>query len=105
VDFENQSRGSTDLIVDLSGLFKPGHGAQFVPLAPSRILDTRTPGYPDARHRRPRRRSARPAQGRRHRRAQRRHRCDPQIVANAATVDTAVNGGEDLFNGSLAGSP
>lgn len=32
VDFENQSKGSTDLLVDLSGLFEPGTGAQFVPL-------------------------------------------------------------------------
>jgi hypothetical protein len=43
VDFKNTGSGSTDLVVDMSGLFEPGSGAAFVPLTPTRILDTRSP--------------------------------------------------------------
>jgi hypothetical protein len=42
VDFKNESSGSVDLIVDLSGLFESGSGSPFVPIAPERLLDTRT---------------------------------------------------------------
>jgi len=46
VDFENVSSGAADLIVDLNGLFEPGSGSAFVPLAPSRIFDTRAGAGP-----------------------------------------------------------
>ena len=42
VDFKNVSPGSVDLVVDLSGLFEKGSGSPFVPLAPERLLDTRS---------------------------------------------------------------
>lgn len=46
VDFTNTSGASVDLIVDLTGYFGSGPGFQypaaFVPLAPTRVLDTRT---------------------------------------------------------------
>jgi hypothetical protein len=43
VDFANQSSGSTDLIVDLTGYFSASapSGLVFVPLAPTRFMDTR----------------------------------------------------------------
>lgn len=41
VDFTNTSKGSTDLVVDLTGYFTAGSGASFVPIAPTRFLDTR----------------------------------------------------------------
>jgi hypothetical protein len=41
VDFKNSSPGSIDLIVDKYGTFSSGIGSAFVPLAPTRVLDTR----------------------------------------------------------------
>lgn len=41
VDFTNTSGGTADLIVDVTGYFSPGLGLGFVPISPSRLLDTR----------------------------------------------------------------
>lgn len=41
VDFTNGSGGSVDLIVDLTGYFTDGTGMGFVPINPTRVLDTR----------------------------------------------------------------
>ncbi len=38
------SAGSTQLIADVLGYFRPGDGARLLPLAPARLLDTRTDG-------------------------------------------------------------
>ncbi len=45
VDFTNTSAGSVDLIVDMSGYFTSGSGMAFVPIAPTRVLDTRLSQY------------------------------------------------------------
>jgi hypothetical protein len=46
VDFTNNSTGTTDLIVDFTGAFAASGGWAFVPMAPTRELDTRKPsGY------------------------------------------------------------
>jgi alpha-tubulin suppressor-like RCC1 family protein len=46
--FLYNNAGSVDLIVDLAGFYTPDYGASFVPLSPTRVLDTRngtgTPG-------------------------------------------------------------
>lgn len=41
VDFTNNSTGSTELVVDLTGYFTAGTGAAFTPIVPTRFLDTR----------------------------------------------------------------
>lgn len=41
VDFADSGKGSTDLLVDISGYFTVGSGAKFVPITPLRYLDTR----------------------------------------------------------------
>lgn len=41
VDFTNTSGGTVDLVIDLTGYFTGGSGMGFVPINPTRILDTR----------------------------------------------------------------
>jgi len=41
VDFANNSTGTVQLVVDISGYFTNGSGAKFVPITPERYLDTR----------------------------------------------------------------
>ncbi|WP_441250164.1 PKD domain-containing protein [Kitasatospora sp. McL0602] len=38
--------GDTDVVVDLMGVYKPGHGSRFAALPPARLLDTRQSGGP-----------------------------------------------------------
>ncbi len=42
VDLTNTSTGSVDLIADVTGYFTVGSGMAFVPMTPTRFLDTRT---------------------------------------------------------------
>lgn len=41
MDFKNSSSGKVDLVVDLAGGFQTSPAAAYVPIAPTRVLDTR----------------------------------------------------------------
>ena len=42
IDFYNDSNGSTDIVADVQGYFSPTSESEYIPVTPTRIIDTRT---------------------------------------------------------------